>query len=124
VPLPLPTDGKAGLKMMHRSRRFAVGNLLATELADKLKESTWTLCTGFRCGRFLWLNDSTSEDAVQEYAVVRESDMFQVESITVSWCTKERLYGYAVAPGSVESFGKITNPIDKVDEHERCALCA
>ena len=110
--------------MMHRSRRFSVANASATELATKLKESTWTLCTGWRCGRFLWLNDSFSEDSAQEYAVIRESDMFQVESITVSWCTRERLYEFLVAPGYVEVFGKITNPIDESAQHERCALCA
>jgi len=63
----------------------------AEELATKLTEQTWTLCTGFSLGGYLFLNDSTSEDGVQEYAVVKplpEGGHVQIESITFGWCTK------------------------------------
>ena len=48
---------------------------------------------------YLWLNDSTSPDAVQEYAVVRcpvspDGEYRQVESITVGWCNRQELLNY------------------------------
>jgi len=57
----------------------------ADDLARKLTGTTHAEDQGFRFGRYLWLNDSTSEHAMQEYAVVRERDGLQVESITVTW---------------------------------------
>ena len=76
--------------MLHDRRTFQVVTVpTADELAERLVEHTWTACTGFRLGELLLLNDSTSEDGAQEYAVLRGSR--QVESLTVSWCTRERL---------------------------------
>ena len=52
--------------MMHKNRRWGVGPVSSAEdLARKLTESTWTLCTGFYVvvhEEFLFLNDSTHED--------------------------------------------------------------
>jgi|SRR5215472_11785305 len=77
--------------MMHKQRRHYVGTVeTAEQLAEKLTQHTWTLCTGFRLGGFLFLNDSTSEDGAAEWAVVRESDSMQVESITFGWCDQAR----------------------------------
>lgn len=84
--------------MMHRSRTFKVVDVSAEQLVASLSEPAWTLCTAFRCGAYLWLNDATHEDGAAEYAVVRESDMAQVESITASWCTREQLLKYARDP--------------------------
>jgi hypothetical protein len=55
----------------------------ADDLAHKLSTQVHALDAGFRFGGYLWLNDSTSEDALQEYAIVRERDGLQVESYTV-----------------------------------------
>lgn len=78
--------------MLHKKRTWQIKNLevpaLATEL---LRCHSWTECTGFRAVGMLWLNDSTGADGAQEYAVVREEDGRQVESITVSWCTPAQL---------------------------------
>lgn len=76
--------------MIHHHRTFAVGvvdNL--DELVDKLTDRTWTLCTGFASQGLLLANDSFSEDGAQEYAVYKEGR--QIESLTVSWMTRERL---------------------------------
>lgn len=70
-------------------------NLSPGALAKKLRVGSWTACTGFRCGKVLWLSDATGPEGAQEYAVVRESDLQQIESITVSWCRPERLLAYA-----------------------------
>lgn len=77
--------------MLH-SRTYSVTNVEdPAELAAKLTSQTWGTCTGFRHRGYLWLNDSISECGVQEYVVVRESDGMQVESITVSWSSPDRL---------------------------------
>lgn len=82
--------------MSHKRRRFQIADVLTEdELAVTLRAHTWTLCTGFRFGASLWLNDSFSEDSVQEYAVVREADGAQLETITVSWCSAEELRTHA-----------------------------
>lgn len=81
--------------MMHRNRRWMVTDMVdATDLGEELTRVQWTLCTGFRCNGLLWLNDSFSEDSIQEYAVVRESDMAQIESITVGWCDPVKVADY------------------------------
>ena len=76
--------------MIHHHRTFAVGvvdNL--DELVEKLTDRTWTLCTCFEYQGLLLANDSFSEDGAQEYAVYKEGR--QIESLTVSWMTRERL---------------------------------
>ena len=85
--------------MMH-SRRWCVGAVRdAEELAHKLTESTWTLCTGFQLGEYVFLNDSTSEDGAQEYAVVKRlsaTQWVQLESIIFGWCTLERALNHVL----------------------------
>ena len=34
---------------------------------------TWTLCTGWRCNGYLWLNDATSKDRAQDYTVMHDA---------------------------------------------------
>ncbi len=83
--------------MMHKGRVWCVVDLTAGTLAEridqlteKLTEHTWTNCAGWRLEGFLFLNDQTSENGAFEVAIVREADLVQTESITFSWCTKER----------------------------------
>ena len=85
--------------MVHNKRIFCVKAVDSlNELVEKLTQHSWTLCTGFRHGNFLLLNDAFSEDGAQEYAVIAfiaewptegtgTIDGHQIESITVSWCT-------------------------------------
>ena len=78
--------------MLHKNRVFGVKTYDSLDaLADALFQYTWVKCAGLRWGDWLLLNDSFSEDGAQEYAVVRESDMVQVESLTVSWMSKDEL---------------------------------
>jgi hypothetical protein len=75
--------------MMHARRRWSLCPVnTAEELAEKLTGQTWTLCTGWGHAGLWYLNDSTSEDGAQEYAVVCRGH--QIESITFGWCTCER----------------------------------
>lgn len=76
--------------MLHHHRRFGVAAIESLdELVIKLTETTWTLCTGFTHQGLLLLNDSFSENGAQEYAVYQDGR--QIDSLTVSWMTKERL---------------------------------
>jgi hypothetical protein len=76
--------------MVHNKRTFNITKIFEiTDLAYKLTNITWTLCTGFEFQGYLFLNDSFSENGAQEYAVIKISEMIQVESYTFSWMSKE-----------------------------------
>jgi len=87
--------------MLHENRVFCLAVVpTAAELAEKLIDYTWCLCTGFQLAGSpdtLFVNDSTSPDGAQEYAVLRrlDGDWFQVESITFGWIESiEKAAGY------------------------------
>lgn len=112
--------------MIHGKRKFSITDVgTAGELATDLTQHTWTLCTGFRHGGYLFLNDSFGPDGAQEYAVIRESDGVQVESITFSWCDegKAREYIEAIVAGTL---GKPFGDKFEVRQHEggSCHNCA
>lgn len=74
--------------MMHTRRNWAIADVTELDvLRKKLLEHSWTICTGFRMGNIVFLNDSTGECGAQEFGVFR--DGAQVDSWTVSWMTPE-----------------------------------
>ena len=92
ITVPLVRQGDAEL-MMHENRVYRVIDVESSQdLAEKLSTPgrTWCLCSAFRHKGLLFLNDAFSEDGAQEYAVVRESDNQQIESITFSWLSIPR----------------------------------
>ncbi len=97
-------------------------------LAHDLTQKSWTLCQGFRMGGYLFLNDSTSEDGAQEFAVVREDGMQQVESITFGWCSEERAAVHLLntfAGDYNEQMGTVHAwQIESPYQHGTCYLCA
>ncbi|MGI2907155.1 hypothetical protein [Tolypothrix sp. VBCCA 56010] len=84
--------------MLHNKRTWTINEVSSPEqLAEKLTAHTWTGCTGFKLGNLLFLNDATSGDGAQEYAVVAlytNNDFLQIESITFSWCSYEQALAY------------------------------
>ncbi len=112
--------------MVHKNRAFGVADIEDdVELAKKLTEQTWTLCTGFRHKGYLYLNDSFSEDGAAEYAIVREKDRIQVESITFGWCDLDKALRYIreiSADVYHECYGAVTNSVEG-REHS-CRACA
>ena len=120
--------------MFHAKRRWCVGPIDTPEaLAKKLTQQTWTLCTGFSLGDYLFLNDATCEDGAGEYGVVQggfAGPHRQIESVTFSWCNESRAlelikeclncawdksdFGHAV---------ELTGRLDPVGNHH-CRLCA
>ena len=113
---------------MHTGRIWNVaGPFGPAQLAERLTKYSWTLCSGFECLGFLYLNDSTSEDAAQEYAVVRKSDLVQVESITVSWMDADQIAAFAAETWQREvhpSYGSIEPKNLDHDSVEYCTRCA
>jgi hypothetical protein len=119
--------------MMHTKRTWCV-NLVGSpeELAEKLTNHSWTLCTGMKHGDYLFLNDSTSEDGAQEYAVVKlpgDTGGFprQVESITFGWCDFEKGLEYVrrTLAGEYDDGGTSLPGLrlETPDQHDRCHLC-
>lgn len=121
--------------MFHKTRTWCVSPKgTPEEVARLLTESTWTLCTALEHGGYLFLNDSTSEDGAQEYAVVKKPtepgrQYMQVESITFGWCSYDQALGYVrqALAGHYDAldFVRAVDPrLDPAAEHRRCPLCA
>ena len=124
--------------MIHK-RRWMVGIVEdPLELATKLAESTWTLCTGFAVARheqYVFLNDSISEDGAVEFGVIKIDpetvEQHQLESITFGWCTVEKSVEYirqAIA-GEMDNSDfrqQVDLKIETPEDHrkKRCQLCA
>ncbi len=116
---------------MHRRRWSVTDVATAGDLACMLTGEEWTPCSGFRHGGYLWLNDATGPDGAQEYAVIREDDHAQVESVTFGWVDEAR--GLAIireivagAGGDFSaSFGWIDSRlVETPTQHGRCRHCA
>lgn len=120
--------------MFHRNRVWCVTSVsLAEELAEKLTTVTWTCCTAFELGGYLWLNDATSPDGGQEYSVVKRvgpnGHPLQVESITFSWCTTQQALEYIRRTLRGEDDGnefarQVSPALQMPPEHGRCCHCA
>ena len=109
--------------MIHDKRKYNIAKVDSTaELAEKLKQCTWCLCTGFELEGCLFLNDSFTEDSAQEYAIIKDGR--QVESITFSWCSlKEAEQAIRdVLAGKIVDTGPVTPRLD----HPKgtCHLCS
>jgi hypothetical protein len=123
--------------VMHAKRRWGVGPAPSPEdLARKLTQSTWTLCTGFYVDGhpdYLFLNDATHEDGAAEFAIIKggldAKEHTQIESITFSWCSFEKALEYVqqALAGAMDhsSFARPVQPrLEPIDQHGRCPLCA
>jgi hypothetical protein len=120
--------------MFHSNRRWCIAKVdSAEELAKKLAETTWCCCTGFELDGYLWLNDSTSPDGAQEFAVLKlngpNAKPVQIESITFGWCEYARSLEYIkhtlAGLDDQNSFRRDVEPILETPEtHGRCGHCA
>ncbi|MCA9073713.1 MAG: hypothetical protein KDA93_01680 [Planctomycetaceae bacterium] len=120
--------------MLHTDRIWSVTPATSKEeLARMLTDRVWCCCTGFELDSYLFLNDSTSPDGIQEYAIVHKhadgGSFLQLESITVGWCDEPQMLHYinAALMGEYdisdfvhEVFPKVQTP----EEHGRCPHCA
>lgn len=120
--------------MVHTKRVYCVGPVASPEeLAEKLTRHTWTRCTGFELGGYLFLNDSFSEDGAQDYAVLKKpttpgSLPCQVESITFGWCDYAQALDYMrrVLAGEYDENGRTVPELSfqAPESHGTCHLCA
>jgi|CXWL01.1.fsa_nt_gi hypothetical protein len=120
--------------MMHNDRIWCVTPAESAEgLARKLTEMTWCCCTAFAIDHYRWLNDATSPDGAQEYAVLlrKESDgsFLQIESITFSWCNYDAALRFIQQTLRGEDdrneWARPVQPtLQTAAEHGRCHHCA
>lgn len=121
--------------MLHTTRHFSVVTvgehrrfLELGAFVDSLVEMTWCPCNGFRVGPYLFLNDSTSPDGAQEYAIVHEATGRQIESVTFSWMTAERARKsvWLILAGAFdqEHYDTVRNVIETPEQHGECRHCA
>lgn len=119
--------------MMHESRRWNVTQAESLEqLARNLTEHTWTKCTGFELAGYLFLNDSTSEDGAQEYAILRKptepvQPYLQVESVTFGWYRLDQAEDLIrqTLRGEFDAHGQAVRPkIETPHAHGHCGNCA
>ncbi len=112
----------------HDQRVWCVANAADAETLARDLRRTWTLCTGFRLGGYLFLNDSTSEDAIQEYAVVKEDTRMQIESVTFGWMDEANRLSFIheVLAGQYdrENYGRLDPRRIQSPEQHHCVLCA
>lgn len=118
---------------MHDTRVWCVTPVeSAEELARKLTGMTWCCCTAFAIDLYIWLNDATSPDGAQEYAVLRKEEdgsLVQIESITFSWCSYDESLKYVRQTLRGEDdrneWSRRVRPIlQTAAEHGRCSHCA
>lgn len=108
--------------MFHTKRRWCVHDREdIREFAAELVSTTWVLCNGIRWRGLLILNDATSEDGGQEYAVINEKSGAQLESLTCSWMAKQDLVRTleALASGTWDGAPLVTRWTDQKDPRER-----
>lgn len=115
----------------HRTRIWQISDAKnSAELAYDLTQRSWTLCTAFRLGPWLFLNDATSEDGASEWAIVNEATGTQVESVTFGWMTEERALYYidnvlmGDEPPTFDMGHVDPAQLQTADEHGSCWACA
>jgi hypothetical protein len=81
----------------------------------------------------LFLNDSTSPDGAQEFAVVKTDDgngkLIQIESITFGWCDEAKALEHvrATLAGEYDRSDfvhEVAPTIETPEQHGRCPHCA
>jgi hypothetical protein len=92
-------------------------------------ECTPTACTAFAFGKYYFLNDSASADSPQEYAIVDNTTLDQIDEVTFSWMTVPGAWEYLenLLDGNYDhgpSLGKLDGrQLHTKDQHGRCRAC-
>lgn len=117
--------------MLHTNRVWSIVPAeSAHSLAEQLTAMTWCCCDGFSLQGYLFVNDATSPDGAQEYAVLRlDGDRYvQIESITFSWLKPTRALTIIaqVLEGQFDAarYGKVElRQIETPQQHGGCRHC-
>jgi len=101
-----------------------------------LSEMTWCCCKAFSVRgdpQYVWVNDSTSSDRLQEYGVLKrdcpDGKIMQIESITFSWCDLDQALEFIqrtlAGKDDNNSFVCEIHPhLQTPLEHGKCQHCA
>lgn len=118
--------------MLHGRRRWHVAtDLTHEEIAARIDQRSLCLCTAFRTAAgTIWACDSTSPDALQEYAILRPTEgqhtWRQVETITTSWCKPADLILYLAEADAGDYDGASMGTVEDSQlefAHEPCPHC-
>ena len=122
--------------MLHTDRTWSVTEVdSAEELARMLTEMTWACCQAFCIKGFpqyVWVNDSTAPDRLQEYAVLKRhnsnSKIMQIESVTFSWCDQQQalqfIKGTLAGKDDNNFFAcEVHATLQTPAKHDRCPHC-
>lgn len=118
---------------MHPERCWGVIDVeSAASLTADLRLTRYACCSGFRLDGYLFLNDSIDydPDLIQDYAIVRERDLREVDTVAVSECSATFLLEVvtqAIAGDLDESYDAVDHAIGRGQiasrtDHE-CAYC-
>lgn len=123
--------------MLHSNRIWCLAEVeSADQLAADLTQQTWCCCQAFKVkghDRYIWLNDSTSADGAQEYAVLKlgpgEGEITQIESITFGWCDRAKAFKFIQETLNGKDDNNdfaipVTATIQHPKEHGSCPHCA
>jgi len=123
--------------MMHTTRKWFVTEVESAEkLAQLLTETTFGCCHAFSIQGhpdYVWVNDSTSSDRLQEYGVIKlnhpDGVITQIESITTSWCNSCEMLQFinrTLAGEDDNSYfaGEVDAILQTPEEHKGCHHCA
>jgi hypothetical protein len=120
--------------MWHNNRVFCLTPVsTADKLAAMLVHHTWCRCAGFQLETApdtLFLNDSTSPDGAQEYAILRNLNgvWYQVDSITFGWIksiAKASMYIRDAVAGVSDEFASVWGLAEPRfhEPDQPCAFC-
>lgn len=123
--------------MLHADRIWVVSDVESVEkLAHDLTLMTWCCCQAFRVvqhPRYVWVNDSTSPDGIQEFALVRiglaKGSFQQLETVTFGWLDEKQATKLikAAINGDFDNsdWAREVRPILQTpQEHGTCCHCA
>jgi len=122
--------------MLHTDRVWCLYEVeTASDLATMLTESSWCCCQAFQVighPDYMFLNDSTSPDRIQEYAVIKceaPAGFKQIESITFGWCDQEKALRYIEATLRGDDDHNpwahfVSVSVESQQQHGRCQHCA
>ena len=121
---------------MHTKRIWYVIEIESPEeLARLLVEQTFGCCKAFSVQgtpQYVWVNDSTAPDRLQEYGVIKLNNpdgvITQIESITTSWCdTRQMLLmiNRTLAGKDDNNYfaGEVEATLQTPEEHQSCPHC-
>jgi hypothetical protein len=121
--------------VIHHARAFRLTEVYsAEELAGKLTDRDWPLCSGFQLGDYLFLNDTAHADDLQQFAVVKrpETAAAHYRQITnvcfAQGAVAENLRSVErILAGRLDRRGAVVRHqlyLETAAEHELCHYCA